>query len=79
VDTRTDSQNCGGCGKKCADVDGGSQTCRDGQCKLDCDPGLSQCGGSCINTASDENNCGGCGKKCNGGKKACVLGLCLKL
>jgi hypothetical protein len=43
-----------------------------------CGPGLTPCGGGCVDTSSDLGNCGGCGKACtvaNGGG-TCELGLC---
>jgi len=76
VDTKSDLQNCGGCGQTCAEVAGGASSCSKGQCTVMCDAGLSQCGGACVNTRTDAANCGKCGKKCPG-MGSCVLGLCL--
>jgi hypothetical protein len=76
VDIKTDPAHCGGCGKGCPAIEGGTSRCQNGQCGVMCDAGLSQCGGACVDTASDAKNCGKCGKKCPG-LKACVLGLCL--
>ena len=39
-----------------------------------CPPGLTDCGGKCVNTRTDPNNCGVCGTKCKSG--LCVNGLC---
>jgi hypothetical protein len=47
--------------------------CNGGACGVLCDSGLTNCGGSCVNTSNDTMNCGGCGKTC----AVCLLGLCL--
>ncbi len=39
-----------------------------------CPPGLTDCGGKCVDTKKDPNNCGTCGTKCQSG--LCVNGLC---
>ena len=39
-----------------------------------CPPGLTDCGGKCVDTKKDPNNCGVCGTKCKSG--LCVNGLC---
>jgi len=42
--------------------------------KKQCPPGLTNCGGKCVDTKNDPNNCGVCGTKCKSG--LCVNGLC---
>jgi len=42
--------------------------------KTKCPPGLTDCGGKCVDTKKDPNNCGVCGTKCKSG--LCVNGLC---
>lgn len=57
---KTDSKNCGDCGVVC---DAGlGLTCQSGICK--CRPGLTLCGGKCVNTMTDVENCSRCGGKC---------------
>jgi hypothetical protein len=55
-----DPTNCGGCGVRCGD----RQYCGDGSCV--CRPGLTLCGGTCVNTSSNDENCGRCGFECTG-------------
>src|SRR5262245_44984917 len=52
IDVTTSAQNCGMCGKVCAQ----GQTCQAGQCQ--CSPGLLNCNNSCV--ANDVNHCGSC-------------------
>jgi hypothetical protein len=60
-----DSNNCGGCGIKCAD----GVPCRQGVCG--CPAGTRDCGENtckvqrdCVVVENDDNNCGTCGKIC---------------
>ena len=41
-----------------------------------CQPSLTLCAGSCVNTQSDPLNCGGCGNTCRTPKVNCVAGNC---
>ena len=58
------------------------QTCDDstGLCGsgISCGDGLTDCGGTCVNTQSDPNNCGACGNVCPCGEtmEVCVEGAC---
>ena len=44
-------------------------------CKHLAPPGVTSCGGSCVQTSSDPKNCGGCGKICDAGS-LCLAGTC---
>lgn len=68
VDYLNDPQNCGGCGKICAD----GQVCKSGQCR--CDAGT-LCGGGCTDLRTDPENCGACGVTC-GNEQTCCHGQC---
>jgi hypothetical protein len=70
VDTKTDSQNCGMCGKACTV----GQVCTSSLC---CAMGQMVCNGACTNTMGDAQNCGMCGKVCSGGTPACSGGQCV--
>lgn len=70
-DTKTNEDNCGGCGRKC----GPELTCCDGVCvstlvsKNNCMTCGHVCSGACCNgvcknTSNDKNNCGSCGTVC---------------
>ena len=68
-DVSNDPEFCGSCRPyQCA----GSEFCVDGQCS--CRPGLTDCGGNCVDTQSDLSHCGGCGRACN---QSCVGGNCV--
>jgi hypothetical protein len=69
-DVQTDEDNCGECGKQCAD----GLTCTAGDCRC---PNLNDtaCGDDCVDTNTDEDNCGKCGKECAVGA-TCVSGTC---
>lgn len=75
VDTQTNDENCGACGKKC----GQGEACAEGKCVVECPPESTKCsvGGKdiCVNAASDNTNCGGCGQKCASGY-VCSAGKC---
>lgn len=57
VDARSDVENCGACGHRCA----GAEVCGDGTCI--CAGGV-VCAGVCTDTQNDNRNCGGCGATC---------------
>jgi len=78
VNTQTDSNNCGTCGKKCAT----GQACKQGQCVgtcgntgNTCPAGQVCCNGQCVDTTNDRRNCGGCGNTCNPAQD-CKEGQC---
>lgn len=75
VDTMSNDDNCGACGKKCAS----GEMCASGKCVTDCPALSTKCsvGGkdACVVTASDNQNCGACGKKCDSGY-VCSAGKC---
>ncbi|MCA9577935.1 MAG: hypothetical protein KC668_21015, partial [Myxococcales bacterium] len=57
---------CGRCDNPC----GNGQTCSGGVC---CGPGLTGCGGSCVDTKTNEDHCGACNDVCSG---TCINGSC---
>ena len=67
VDLRSDPNNCGGCGNKCA----GGQVCNKSTCALTCQSGLTNCNGGCVDLTSDDSNCNACGNACADGTQ-CV-------
>ena len=71
VDTQSNAENCGACGKAC----GPSLVCSHGVCSTVCASGTIHCGNDCIDQGADVNNCGGCGKKCPSGN-VCSQGSC---
>jgi len=71
ANSKTDRENCGACGTKCAD----GQVCSDGTCAVSCVAGLTKCGTSCRDLQSDNTNCGACGTTCGAGT-ACSMGAC---
>ena len=75
VDTTTDPNNCGLCGKICAGKPNATAFCAGSQCGIRCDSGYSQCGGSCVDTQTNKNHCGQCNNKCQG-NKMCNAGQC---
>jgi hypothetical protein len=72
---QTDPANCGACGNGCF----ADESCMGGACL--CDPGLTQCGGECLDLLTDPANCGACGHACytdefcGGGACVCNPGL----
>jgi len=62
-DLKTDKNHCGSCTTVCQDPQGGTSTCVNGVCVVNCTSGQ-PCGNVCANVANDDNNCGACGTKC---------------
>ncbi|MCC6999360.1 MAG: hypothetical protein IT370_32405 [Deltaproteobacteria bacterium] len=87
IDTKSDPNNCGGCGVKCPMVDGRQLMCDNGACKcgvggnmcptaggpLGGTPVLGCCGTTCVDLCTDGMNCGGCANSCG----APPLNICL--
>ena|SRR5579871_6391110 len=78
----SDPNNCGSCGKTCANTANVASTkCGNSACLVNtCNAGFADCNGlygdGCeINTTSDANNCGGCAKPCQNGN-VCVMSMC---
>jgi len=71
VDTRTDFDNCGTCGRQCLP----GQVCSSGSCALTCSGGTSKCGAACVDEQVDPRNCGTCGKACAADDQ-CSAGQC---
>ncbi|MDX9719561.1 MAG: hypothetical protein RBU37_02355, partial [Myxococcota bacterium] len=69
----SDVEHCGACNAPCPDgyVCDGS-----GQCALSCQAQLTDCSGSCIDTAVDPNNCGQCERPCLAGELCNGAGVC---
>lgn len=85
TDTRSDVNNCGGCGIVCATPVSGEASCVDGKCSisacargaLDCNTNMAD--GCEIDGLRDPNHCGTCGTVCPGGANgapACRAGKC---
>ncbi len=84
-ETQTNTiDNCGACGKVCAGAAHASPLCSNGQCKISCAAGWSDCdadpaNGCETNIADDVSNCGVCGKTCVAAANAapaCANGSC---
>jgi hypothetical protein len=73
-DVRSDNDNCGACGRRCA----AGLTCRNGACTCAgaiCSTGDTCCSTGCANLQNDVRNCGACGKSCQPGE-ICANGRC---
>lgn len=68
----SDTDHCGACAASCTagDVCDGF-----GNCALNCEVGLTSCGGDCINLQTDHDHCGACGLACASGE-VCAGGTC---
>ncbi|MFO0606521.1 MAG: hypothetical protein U0324_25335 [Polyangiales bacterium] len=76
VDTATNPEHCGGCGRRCV----GDEVCLRGGCVRPCPLGQSLCGGACVDLRVDAAHCGACGivcplaARCDEGRCACPEG-----
>lgn len=43
-----------------------------------CDAGLTNCGGTCVDTTSDRTNCGGCDRQCGANPDRHFFGACVE-
>jgi len=69
---KTDRDNCGACGTKCAS----GEICKDSLCAIDCPSGQSTCMDSkCHDLQNDNAHCGACGTACAAGE-VCSAGKC---
>jgi hypothetical protein len=81
VNTNTDNNNCGACGKPKCET---GLTCSAGMCGCGaigrpCAAGELCCGTTCVNPKTDVGNCGKCGTACSGVSAACCTGTCTDL
>jgi hypothetical protein len=83
VNYKTDANNCGSCGNVCPSGPHSTATCDQGTCKLECDPGFTDCdnnptNGCEIQTSNDLNNCGTCSHVCSvpNATPVCAGGAC---
>jgi hypothetical protein len=85
IDTASDPQNCGGCGRRCAvPANAFAAGCSGGSCVSLCALPNEDCNGlfadGCeINIYEDANNCGSCGRVCAAPPHAtagCAMGRC---
>lgn len=56
VDTATDEENCGACGKTCPSPANGAATCSNGECGVRCQAGFHACADRCV--ADGPSSCG---------------------
>jgi hypothetical protein len=81
TDLTRDSQNCGGCGRKCASYPNVQSSCIGGACSYSCYAGYADCDGSASNgceiyLGADPRNCGACGHICPPAAPYCVNAAC---
>ena len=72
VDTLSDPDNCGECGRACA----ASEVCDAGECAASCSGGRSECTRSCVDLQTDALHCGDCTEQCEPGG-SCVAADCI--
>lgn len=60
ADVNTSPNNCGGCGIRCEDTQGGQATCAGGTCGTVCKDGYHDCAGKCLSNTSTDS----CGTSC---------------
>src|SRR5205814_3041789 len=91
IDAFNDSNNCGGCGSSCAQIQHATASCKAGACVVSaCAPDWGNCdkvdaNGCETDVTASPAHCGGCGKacpappnvavSCSGGN--CMMGGCL--
>ncbi len=72
VDTQSDVEHCGGCGRACAP----GERCSAGACALTCGGSTpTVCGDACVDTRRDRLHCGSCATACAAGE-ICLDGHC---
>ena len=71
ANTKTDANNCGGCGLKCRE----GEVCAAGKCEAKCSDGKKSCSGTCVDTQTNVVHCGACGTACKVGER-CNAGKC---
>jgi len=83
VNTNTNLQNCGGCGRVCPARANASLFCSAGACGFTCNAGFADCDGNAANgcevdTRSNTGNCGRCGNACSSANASsvCSAGVC---
>jgi hypothetical protein len=74
-DVFNDVNNCGSCGKACANLPHSTVGCSAGKCAYQCDAGYGDCNqnmsdGCEVNTGTDAENCSTCGFVCSTAKNA---------
>ncbi|MDB4928753.1 MAG: uncharacterized protein JWM10_1237, partial [Myxococcaceae bacterium] len=72
LDLRSDSLNCGSCGRSCAV----GQACSNGACVSACPAGTTFCAGGCVSLQTSAANCGACGTRCSA-TQTCTAGACV--
>ena len=71
VETSSDPDNCGGCGRRCSP----DTICQRGTCADACAEGLTSCQQACVDTSSHPQHCGACNNECPV-DSVCDLGVC---